>query len=179
MLHNKVITITVLHTAIAYDDSSMRTFPKVSRLSMTRPSLTPYRACRTITPVHRRIDVVPKEYIKELVMLQDNVPGFGFEAAARILEEDLGQPIDQLYDSFNEVPVAAASLGQVSQSTTSSEIPCHAATMVIVGDYYCYCMIACFFFFVTEISSTRCDYHYDITASWIFGRSVVAGDCVH
>lgn len=58
--------------------------------------------------------MVPKEYIKELVMLQDNVPGFPFEAARRIVEEDLGRPIEDLYDSFSPVPLAAASLGQVS-----------------------------------------------------------------
>eukprot|EP00904_Undaria_pinnatifida_P014246 jgi/Undpi1/9952/HiC_scaffold_28.g12406.m1 len=59
------------------------------------------------------IDVVPKEYIKELVMLQDNVPGFSFEGAKKILEEDLGRPIEELYDSFSPLPLAAASLGQV------------------------------------------------------------------
>lgn len=57
--------------------------------------------------------MVPKEYIKELVMLQDNVPGFPFESAKRILEEDLGKPLEELYDSFSDVPLAAASLGQV------------------------------------------------------------------
>ncbi|CAN0415385.1 unnamed protein product, partial [Scytosiphon promiscuus] len=45
-----------------------------------------------------RIDVVPKEYIKELVMLQDNVPGFPFESAKKILEEDLGKPLEEMYD---------------------------------------------------------------------------------
>ncbi|CAM9696608.1 unnamed protein product, partial [Ectocarpus sp. 12 AP-2014] len=60
-----------------------------------------------------RIDVVPKEYIKELVMLQDNVPGFPFESAKRLIEEDLGQPLEELYETFSEVPLAAASLGQV------------------------------------------------------------------
>lgn len=46
-------------------------------------------------------------------MLQDNVPGFPFKSAKRIVEEDLGKPLEDLYDSFSEVPLAAASLGQV------------------------------------------------------------------
>lgn len=65
--------------------------------------------------------MVPKEYIKELVMLQDNVPGFSFQAARRIIEEDLAQPIEELYDSFSSVPLAAASLGQVRSRPRSAK----------------------------------------------------------
>jgi predicted unusual protein kinase regulating ubiquinone biosynthesis (AarF/ABC1/UbiB family) len=63
-----------------------------------------------------RIDLLSKEYIEELRQLQDDVPGFGRNAAVAIIERELGAPISELYDSFNEHHIAAASLGQVSHS---------------------------------------------------------------
>ena len=63
--------------------------------------------------VSTRTDVLEKEYIAVLRDLQDNVPGFGGDKAVAIIEEEFGQPIREVFDSFDRKPIAAASLGQV------------------------------------------------------------------
>jgi predicted unusual protein kinase regulating ubiquinone biosynthesis (AarF/ABC1/UbiB family) len=43
----------------------------------------------------------------------DEVPPFDRETARRIVEEDLGAPIEEVFESFDDRPLAAASVGQV------------------------------------------------------------------
>lgn len=64
-----------------------------------------------------RPDIVPPEFLTELNQLQDTVPPFSSEQSLRIIEADLGQPIDKLFASFEPEPFAAASLGQVHAAT--------------------------------------------------------------
>jgi hypothetical protein len=60
-----------------------------------------------------RVDVLSKPFITELEKLQDRVPPFPTATAKKILEEELGRPLDEVYDDFAEEALAAASLGQV------------------------------------------------------------------
>mmetsp|Transcript_29730 Transcript_29730/g.65790 ORF Transcript_29730/g.65790 Transcript_29730/m.65790 type:complete len:842 (-) Transcript_29730:440-2965(-) len=60
-----------------------------------------------------RVDVLAPEFIKELEKLQDNVPPFDSETARQIVESNLGKPIEEVFSEWEEIPIAAASLGQV------------------------------------------------------------------
>ncbi len=60
-----------------------------------------------------RADLFPVEYVEELSKLQDRVPAFSYTRVEEIIDRDLGKPISELFDRFEPIPLAAASLGQV------------------------------------------------------------------
>lgn len=64
-----------------------------------------------------RPDLIPLEYVEEFSQLQDRVPPFLSDDAIAIIEEELGNKLDNIYDEFERVPIAAASLGQVHLAT--------------------------------------------------------------
>jgi predicted unusual protein kinase regulating ubiquinone biosynthesis (AarF/ABC1/UbiB family) len=63
-----------------------------------------------------RLDVLPPEITEELAGLQDEVPPEKFEEIRKLAETDLGTPLKEKYESFEEIPLAAASLGQVHRA---------------------------------------------------------------
>jgi ubiquinone biosynthesis protein len=63
-----------------------------------------------------RSDLFSAELCEELSMLQDRANGFPFDTASRIAEDELGAPLSQVFDSFEEMPFAAASIGQIHKA---------------------------------------------------------------
>ncbi|HEX5449470.1 MAG TPA: AarF/ABC1/UbiB kinase family protein [Gaiellaceae bacterium] len=64
-----------------------------------------------------RPDVVPPDIVAELRGLQDDVRPFSYSEVERTILEELGQPIERLFITFDEEPLAAASIGQVHRAT--------------------------------------------------------------
>jgi ubiquinone biosynthesis protein len=74
------------------------TFIKLGQLLSTRP------------------DLIPLGVASELAKLQDEVPSFPVEEVHKIIQEETGHTTSELFESFGEEPLAAASIAQVHKA---------------------------------------------------------------
>jgi len=78
------------------------TFVKVGQIMSTRP------------------DLFPPHIIKALTRLQDNVGAFAFRHVEATFVEEFGKPASELFATFDQTPVASASVAQVHKATLHS-----------------------------------------------------------
>ncbi len=67
--------------------------------------------------ISTRRDLLPVEVADELAKLQDQVPPFASELALEIIEKAYRKPAAEVFGSFEEQPLAAASIAQVHAAT--------------------------------------------------------------
>jgi ubiquinone biosynthesis protein len=63
-----------------------------------------------------RPDMLPAPLIEEFEKLQDNVPPFAFAKVKEIIESETGKKLEDVFEVFNEKPLASASIGQVHKA---------------------------------------------------------------
>ncbi len=60
-----------------------------------------------------RPDLVRKDFLDELIKLQDQLPPYSSVLALQLIETELNRPLEDVFSELSNEPVAAASLGQV------------------------------------------------------------------
>ncbi len=75
------------------------TFAKLGQILSTRP------------------DLMPSEFIEELATLQDNVPPLTEEQVVRVMEQELGVPWEDVFETIDPQPLAAGTIAQVHRAT--------------------------------------------------------------
>jgi predicted unusual protein kinase regulating ubiquinone biosynthesis (AarF/ABC1/UbiB family)/nucleotide-binding universal stress UspA family protein len=75
------------------------TFAKLGQILSTRP------------------DLVPPEFIEELATLQDSVPPLTEEQVVRVMEQELGVPWEDVFETLDPEPLAAGTIAEVHRAT--------------------------------------------------------------
>ncbi len=101
---------------VARPRTDVRSLSRGARLRLALTDLGPIfvKAGQVLST---RRDLVPADIADELSQLQDQVPPFAGTEARAIVEQELKAPITQLYGSFDETPLASASIAQVHAAT--------------------------------------------------------------
>jgi ubiquinone biosynthesis protein len=89
-----------------------RSRPRAERLRLALESLGPvfvkFGQLLSVRP-----DLIPEDIATELAKLQDDVPPFPWEQVVAMLDAAYGRPYTEVFQSFDSVPVASASVAQV------------------------------------------------------------------
>lgn len=67
-----------------------------------------------------RRDVLPEEYVSEFEKLQDSVPPFSYAEVARLIAEEFGRDVKDVFEEFASEPLASASIAQAHLARTKT-----------------------------------------------------------
>jgi predicted unusual protein kinase regulating ubiquinone biosynthesis (AarF/ABC1/UbiB family)/nucleotide-binding universal stress UspA family protein len=79
------------------------TFAKLGQILSTRP------------------DLLPPEFIEELSQLRDRVSPLSEADVVRVMEQELGVPWEDVFETIDPLPLAAGTIGQVHRATLASD----------------------------------------------------------
>ncbi|MDO8964643.1 MAG: AarF/UbiB family protein [Coriobacteriia bacterium] len=69
-----------------------------------------------------RPDEFPAELVAEMAAMQDNVPAVSAAAIRRVIAEEFGRTPEQLFATFDDTPIASASIAQVHGATLAEAV---------------------------------------------------------
>ncbi len=94
------------------DEKPVMSYTRFERVRMAAEELGP-TFIKLAQILSNRPDIIPEGLVKEFEKLQDRVPPVPFTQAKAIIERETGKKLEEMFEEFNEVPMASASIGQV------------------------------------------------------------------